>query len=127
MSSPVITVRPEDRVRDAVALMATRNIGAVVVTVGDEPLGILTERDVVRKLMMSGEAGTLELAVSDIMSKPLITCSPDTTILNAFITMYEKRIRRLPVVEKGKLVGIVTERDLVYWVLRLLGYPNMAT
>ncbi|MGB9631538.1 MAG: CBS domain-containing protein, partial [Candidatus Methanodesulfokora sp.] len=58
-----------------------------------------------------------------IMRRPVITCTPDTAVTRAYVMMYENRIRRLPVVKDEKLVGIVTERDLIYWFLKMLGYP----
>jgi len=125
MSSPVVSIEAGEKVREAVSLMRSRNIGAVVVTRHGEPVGILTERDVTRALFDYGREELLEMEVSRVMSSPLITCGPEKSILAAFIMMYENRIRRLPIVESGRLVGIVTERDLLYWVLRLIGYPSI--
>lgn len=126
MSRPVVTVSPSARIREALSLMRAKNIGAVVVTRGEEPVGILTERDVTRLLLSMDRDELLDAEVSRVMSSPLITCGPEKAILAAFITMHEKRIRRLPVVEAGRLVGIVTERDLLYWILRLIGYPAIS-
>lgn len=122
MSSPVVTVRPGSTMGEALALMREKNIGAVVVINDEEyPIGILTETDILRAI--AEHKHLLELPVSQIMSKPVIFCTPETSILKAFVTMYENNIRRLPVVKNGRLIGIVTERDLIVWVLKLLGYP----
>ncbi len=122
MSSPVITVTSDTTVRDALLTMHEKNIGAVVVVSGDEPVGIITERDILRGMVLYENLP--DQPVSRIMSRKLVTCPPDTPILRAFIMMHENRIRRLPVVDEGKLVGIVTERDLLYWILKLVGYES---
>jgi CBS domain-containing protein len=102
--------------------MISTRIGAVVIAEGERPVGILTESDVVRLLVDRG-IGIVELLsvpVENVMSKPVVTCSPDEDLVNALALMLERRVRRLPVVENDRLVGILTERDLMGAMLPLL-------
>jgi len=122
MSRPVVTVGPKDAVWQALEVMISTRIGAVVVAEGERPVGILTESDVVRLLVDRG-MGIVELLsvpVENVMSKPVVTCSPDEDLVDALALMLEKRVRRLPVVENDRLVGILTERDLMGAMLPLL-------
>ncbi|MEN3047746.1 MAG: CBS domain-containing protein [Candidatus Caldarchaeales archaeon] len=122
MKGPVVTIRPEDTVWQALELMASQDIGAVVVADGLTPLGIITESDVVRALTNKGLSvlDLLTTRAGDLMSRPLNTCSPDDPLAEAVRLMVEKRIRRVPVVEGGRLVGIVTERDCLRALHQLL-------
>ena len=122
MSRPVVTVGPKDAVWQALEVMISTRIGAVVVAEGERPVGILTESDVVRLLVDRG-MGIVELLsvpVENVMSKPVVTCSPDDDLVDALARMLERRVRRLPVVENDRLVGILTERDLMGAMLSLL-------
>ncbi|RSN73701.1 CBS domain-containing protein [Candidatus Methanodesulfokora washburnensis] len=123
MKKPVITLRPTSSIMEAADLMRRENIGCIVVTEDEKPVGIVTERDIVRFIAIHGKEA-LDFPLSSLMSSPVVTCTPDTAVTKAYVMMYEKRIRRLPVVKNGKLVGIVTERDLIYWFLKMLGYPE---
>ena len=123
MKKPVFTLKPSSSVMDAVKLMGEKNIGCIVVTEDDKPVGMITERDVVRLLVTRGREA-FDADLGSVMKKPVITCTPDTAVTKAYVMMYENRIRRLPVVSSEKLVGIVTERDLIYWFLKMLGYPR---
>lgn len=114
MSAPVITVVPEEPARAAVRAMSDHRIGGVVVAREGEPLGIFTERDLLNRIL--DDPGLLDRPMESVMTTPLITATADTPIEEAFEAMTERSIRRLPVVSEGKLVGIVTERDLLRWV-----------
>lgn len=116
MSKPVRTVKPDEKLSAAVAAMDKNSIGSVVVLDGETAIGIITEGDVVEQI--SKGAQVLLESVRQVMSKPLITGTPDMSIQNAVSLMLEKRIRQLPIVEGSKLVGIVTDRDLMRAVLR---------
>lgn len=122
MRRPVVTVGPKDAVWQALEVMRSTNIGAVVVAEGERPVGILTESDVVRLLVDRGMGITelLSVPVESVMSRPVTTCSPDEDLVEAVNRMVERRVRRLPVVEGEKLVGILTERDLLSALLELL-------
>ncbi len=109
----VTTVSAERPVRDAVELLRERGIGALVVVDGRGPLaGILSERDVVRALARSG-AGALDERVRDLMTADVVTCEPATTITALMTTMTERRIRHVPVLDDGRLVGLVSIGDVV--------------
>jgi CBS domain-containing protein len=123
MSSPVTTVKTTDRLSAAANKMVKQNIGSVVVVEGKEPAGIITERDVTRQVIRG--SGILRKPAKKIMSKLVVTASPHTTIQEAFELMLKNKVRRLPVLENGKLVGIVTEKDLMRWVLRVSYEPNI--
>ena len=108
----VVTIHPEASIREALARLAEHNIGALVVT--DEqnrPVGILSERDIVRGL--AREEQVLGRSVSAIMTREVISGSPQDDLRTVGHTMTERRIRHLPVVDGGQLVGIVSIGDVV--------------
>lgn len=109
----VATVRPDTPVRQMLAGLVSRNIGAIVASAdGTTIAGIVSERDVVRQLHHHG-ADVLDTAVSSIMTAEVFTCTPDDKADDLRPTMIEHRIRHLPVVQDGALVGIVSIGDIV--------------
>jgi CBS domain-containing protein len=109
----VATIRPAASVSDALAELARLNIGALVVSSDEKsPDGILSERDVVRRLNDKG-AAILDGPVSSIMSTTVRCCSPDNEVESVMATMTEFRIRHVPVLRDGALVGIVSIGDVV--------------
>ena len=110
--SEVLTVDCATPVRDAVTLLAERKIGAVPVLRGGQVAGIMSERDIIYCLRSDG-AAVLDWTVEKIMTAPAITVAPDTEILGALSLMTKRRIRHLPVVEGGALIGLVSIGDLV--------------
>jgi len=114
MSSPVVHVTTQATVAQALRSMIDHDIGAVVVLDGDAPAGVFTERDVTRRIL--DDPGLLERPIGEVMSSPVVTVGPGDEVVFIFKTMSDRNIRRLPVVDEGKLVGIVTERDLLRWV-----------
>jgi CBS domain-containing protein len=124
MSKTVRTVSARQPVSAAVAVMTKHDIGSVVVLKDGAPLGIITERDVMRHLV-GKTSRNLDKPSEALASKPLVTVPPDTEIWEAFMMMLRRKIRRLPVMQAGKLVGIVTERDLFKWVVSVLYEPNV--
>jgi CBS domain-containing protein len=114
MSSPVVHVVPDDSVADALRKMIDRDIGAVVVAEDGRPVGVFTERDVSRRIL--DDPQLLVRSVGDVMSAPVVSVAPTDEVVFIFGLMTGKRIRRLPVVEGDRLVGIITERDLLRWV-----------
>jgi CBS domain-containing protein len=112
MSSPVVTVEGEVNVRDGALLMTDKRIGSIVITERGQPVGIVTERDMLERVV-SICRDPCETRMKDIMSSPLISTSPDTNILDAMRRMRENRISRLLVMEKDRLIGIVSERDVI--------------
>jgi CBS domain-containing protein len=110
--SSVATVEPTASVSELVALLAQHNVGALPVVDAERLVGIVSERDVVRRLHLGG-AGLLQLRVADIMSASVTTCEPGDKIEDLARIMTERRFRHMPVVENGSLVGIVSIGDLV--------------
>ncbi|MCU0882883.1 MAG: CBS domain-containing protein, partial [Hyphomonadaceae bacterium] len=109
----VITASVQMSVRDAARLLTERGIGAVVVLDGaGQPCGILSERDIVRACAREGSLA-LDRDVGTLMTAHLVTVTPATTITEALTLMTDKRIRHLPVLESGQLVGVVSIGDLV--------------
>ena len=96
----------------AIEMMATRHVGALLVVDGGAPVGILSERDYARKVILKGRASR-ETQVREIMTSPVIFTNPTITVEQAMGIMTEKRIRHLPVREEGQIVGIVSLGDLV--------------
>jgi len=110
--SEIETITAHATVGDAVAKLGQRRIGALPVVEGSEIVGIMSERDVIYCLRDHG-AEVLGWPVSRVMSSPAITVTPDTGVLAALALMTQRRIRHLPVVETGGIVGIVSIGDLV--------------
>jgi CBS domain-containing protein len=112
-SRPVISVLPDTRIPDVVALLAEKKIGAVlVIDVFDTLLGILSERDIVRSLASNGSA-TLKMTAAQLMTPSPTVASPKITVADAMEIMTEGRFRHLPIVNHGKLVGLVSIGDVV--------------
>jgi CBS domain-containing protein len=108
----VLTVSPEMTVAELLTGLATRNVGAMVVVGPDGPIGIVSERDVVRNLHVHG-AELLEHAVADIMSTDVITCTPADSVDGVSGLMTNNRVRHVPVMDGGHLTGIVSIGDVV--------------
>ncbi len=110
------SVSPDDTVFDAIHLMARKGIGALLVLQGDELYGMMSERDYARKVILDGRASR-ETRVKEICSSPAITITPKATADEGLALMTKKRFRHLPVVEDGKLLGVVSIGDLVNAVI----------
>lgn len=123
MTRTVKTANSSEKVKQALQIMVSNDIGSLVVVENGKPVGILTERDITRRLLKGGDIMTS--SIGDLCSKPLIAVKPDTPIWEAFETMLRKKIRRLPILENQKLAGIVTERDLFKWVVKVTYEPNI--
>ena len=108
----VLTISADTSVRDAIAILAERKIGALPVVEGEAVAGIMSERDIIYCLRSDG-AAMLDWPVSRIMTAPAITVEPDKDVLAALSLMTRRRIRHLPVVEGKRIVGIVSIGDLV--------------
>lgn len=117
-SSEVFSIAPTETVYRAVEMMAGRRVGALLVMTGDKLLGIISERDYARKVILL-DRSSRQSKVQDIMTAPVTTVSPDSTVDECMRIMTEKRIRHLPVVQDGKVVGMVTIGDLVKWMITL--------
>lgn len=114
MTVSVVSVGPDEPVSAAVRAMVDHDIGSVLVVEGDRALGIFTERDLTRRILTDPDL--LRRPMREVMSAPVHATRPEAEIQQAFDLMNAKGIRRLAVVDGGRLVGIVTERDLLRWV-----------
>ena len=110
--SDIWSTTPDASVYDALLLLAEKNVGALLVLQEGELVGIISERDYARKVALRGKA-SIETPVKEIMTEKVVTVSPQTTVEEAMALMTDKRIRHLPVVEEGKLVGVISIGDLV--------------
>ena len=112
----VFAVSPDDTVYDALMLMADRNIGSVLVMEGGELRGILTERDYARKGIVQGRASK-DTVVAEIMTPRIICVAPGVTADECMVLMTDQRVRHLPVMEAGRVVGVVSIGDVVRAIL----------
>ena len=108
----VYTIAPTASVLDALKRMAEKSIGALVVTEGEQVVGIITERDYARKVILMARS-LKETPVSDIMTSSVIYVRPNQTSEECMVLMTENRLRHLPVMDSGKLVGLISIGDLV--------------
>ncbi len=111
-SQAVHTIAPAASVLDAVKLMAQHRIGALLVMEGEAVVGIITERDYARKVVLMGRSSK-ETPVRDIMTSSVMYVSPEQTNEECMALMTENRLRHLPVMDKGKLIGLISIGDLV--------------
>jgi predicted transcriptional regulator len=112
MIEKVVTAKKETTVEDAVRLMNKHEIGCLVVVENGKPVGIVTERDLLKRVLARSKA-LRRLKVSEIMSSPLVSAKPIIEIEEATKIMCQKKIKKIPVVEKGKLLGLVTLTDIL--------------
>jgi CBS domain-containing protein len=108
----VFAIQATQTVYAAIAEMDVRNVGSLIVNEGDKVVGIITERDYLRKVILKGRSSK-ETAVATIMTQVLYTVTPDDTVSTALDLMTEKRCRHLPVFQDEQLIGIVSTGDLV--------------
>ncbi len=108
----VYTITPTATVFEAVKLMAEKNIGALVVVEGGKVVGMITERDYARTIVLMARSSKTT-AVRDIMMTPVIYMLPDQTSEECMALMTERRLRHVPVIDKGKLIGVISIGDLI--------------
>lgn len=121
--SSVVTVAPSESVRTVLRLLAEHNVGALVVADDDRVAGIISERDIVRWLDDRGE-GIVDLPASELMTSGVVTCTRDDDVNRVAADMTELRVRHVPVVDGGRLVGIVTIGDVVAGRIRQLEHDR---
>src|SRR5690349_11779482 len=108
----IVKVRPEQSVLEAIKVLAQEDIGAAIVMTGDRLAGIFSERDYTRKVILKGRSSD-STRVEEIMTPNVIVVSPRTRTRECMALMSEKNIRHLPVVDEGRVVGMVSIRDIV--------------
>lgn len=121
MTKAAVTDRPDDSLEAAARKMWEQQTGSLLVTDGEDLVGIVTERDILRAV---ATATPLDTPLAAVMTKDLITVDPGTSLRDAARIMTEKWIRHLPVLEGGKLVGIVSQRDLAGMLAGALNEPE---
>jgi CBS domain-containing protein len=114
----VWSIRPGASVYEAIELMAQKNVGALLVMEGDELAGIMSERDYTRKVALKGKSSRTT-PVSEILTAQaaMVVVQPGSTVAECMRLMTEHRTRHLPVVQEGKVVGLVSIGDLVNWII----------
>jgi CBS domain-containing protein len=112
----VFAVAPDEPVLAAIERMAEKGIGAVLVMRGDELLGILSERDYARKIILKGRSSA-ETEAWEIMTAPVVTVGPEDSVNTCMMLMTERKFRHLPVVDEGRVVGVLSIGDLVKSVI----------
>jgi CBS domain-containing protein len=110
------SIGPDEPVLHAIRLMSDKSIGALPVVSGDQVQGIVSERDYARKVILMGRSSA-DTPVSQIMTSPVVSVTQEETVHRCMEMMTEKRIRHLPVIEKGKLIGMISIGDLVKAVI----------
>src|ERR1700681_3560046 len=115
-SGEIFSVSPETTVHDAVAMMDEKNVGALLVMKGQKLVGMLSERDYTRKVMLRGKKSS-DTKVSEIMTTNLTITGPSEGAEECFGGITDKRFRHLPVVDGGKVIGVVSIGDLVKYVI----------
>src|SRR6516162_11232936 len=118
-ASTVWSIGPNAMVLDAIRLMDEKNIGALPVVDNKTLVGVVSERDYTRKVIVKGRSSK-DTPVSDIMTKELLTVNPGNSVAECMQIMTEKRVRHLPVLERTKLVGILSIGDVVNWLMSAL-------
>jgi len=112
----VWTISPEATVFQAIQLMAEKNVGALLVTEGNKLVGIISERDYTRKVVLKGKASR-DTAVREILSGQVFQITPGQTVEDGLRLMTDHRVRHLPVLDGERILGIVSIGDLVNWVI----------
>ena len=113
---PLVSISSAATVFDALALMARHDIGALIVIDDGRLSGIFSERDYARKVILEGKASR-DTLVQEIMSAPAVYTAPESTVDECMRQMTENRVRHLPVLDRGRVIGIVSIGDLVNWII----------
>ena len=112
MTEKPITLSPDSNVQECAALMDKEHVGAILIKEDNHVRGIITEQDIVRKLVAKGE-NPLEKKLEEVMEKELITANPSIDIFDALIIMRDENIRHLPIVDDGNFLGLLTLKDIL--------------
>jgi len=125
MTKEVLTVDSSETVRAALKRMREENVGSLIVTEAGKAVGIITERDIARLCGEKRDLGFLEGKVKPIMKSPLVKVGPETLVWDALEVMLNRSIRRLPVMRNDELLGIITERNIMLYFLKVVYQPSL--
>lgn len=114
--SDIWSISPDATVFEAIQLMAEKNVGALPVVQNDQLVGIISERDYTRKVILQGKSSK-DTPVRDIMTQRLVTADPDDRVSECMQRITENRVRHLPILEGNKIVGILSIGDLLAWLI----------
>lgn len=112
----VWSIGPEDTVYRALEILAEKNIGVLLVMEGEKVVGIFSERDYARKVILKGKSSA-EMEVGEIMSKDVLYASPDDSVEKCMAIITENKIRHLPIMQDGKLLGMITSGDIINHII----------
>jgi CBS domain-containing protein len=112
----IYSVTPDTTVYDAIELMADKNVGALVVLSGEQVVGVFSERDYTRKVVLHGKSSK-DTKVGELLSTPVISARPDSSVEECMRLMTTYRVRHLPILECQRLVGVISIGDLVNWTI----------
>mgnify|MGYP000597035983 CR=1 FL=1 len=118
MTPAVVSLERGSSARDAAILMTHRGVGCLIVTVGGYPVGIITETDLVR--VLSQDQSASQVPIEQIMSSPLFSTTPEADVIAIANTMTANRIKKMPVLERQHIIGIITQTDVVKFALRTI-------
>ena len=119
MSVNVVTITPDEAISDVAKLMNDMDIGAIIIVDKERPVGVVTESDIVKRVVAEGK-DPKAVTASEVMSSPLIHVTPDTPLTEAMRVMARGNIRRVAVLKKNSLAGIITSRDILRWSPELI-------
>ena len=120
MSKSVLTIGEDDSILNAAKFMSNKLFSCIVVTRNQRPMGIITERDLIQRIIVKGKDAK-KTKVQDVMTKPVVTVPPESDLVPTGELMKKKRVRRFPVTDdNGKLIGLVTETDIMEGIIKLV-------
>jgi CBS domain-containing protein len=117
----VWTIAPDSSVYQALRVMADKNVGALLVLEGSELVGVVSERDYARKVVLKGRS-SVDTPIRDIMTTEVVSVRPDQTVEECMALMTDKRTRHLPVVDDGRLIGVISIGDVVKSIITEQGF-----
>ncbi|MBN2566485.1 CBS domain-containing protein [Candidatus Woesearchaeota archaeon] len=123
MTKKVISVSRDASVYEVAKKMSEKGISCIVVVEGTKPVGIITERDMIKRVITSHK-DIKKIRVDEVMSKPIFSLPPDADIISAGESMKQKKVRKFPIVKDNKLVGVITETDVIQGIIKLVRHLN---